>query len=82
LPRRSRNAHKGDFGRVLVIAGGLGMAGAARLTGEACLRTGAGLVTVATAAGNVCAIIAVAPSSSALARLRPRISPRRSRPRP
>lgn len=61
LPRRSRGAHKGDFGRVLVIAGGLGMAGAARLTGEACLRSGAGLVTVATAAENVTAIVAGRP---------------------
>ena len=32
LPRRSRVAHKGDFGRLLVIAGGRGMAGAARST--------------------------------------------------
>ncbi len=61
LPRRSRSAHKGDFGRVLVIAGGPGMAGAARLTGEACLRSGAGLVTVATAPENVTAIVAGRP---------------------
>jgi ADP-dependent NAD(P)H-hydrate dehydratase / NAD(P)H-hydrate epimerase len=61
LPRRSRSAHKGDFGRVLVIAGGPGMAGAARLTGEACLRSGAGLVSVATAPANVTAIIAGRP---------------------
>ncbi len=57
LPRRSRVAHKGDFGRVLIIAGGPGMAGAARLAGEACLRSGAGLVTVATAPENVAAIV-------------------------
>lgn len=48
LCRRQRNAHKGDFGHVLVVGGGLGMPGAARLCGEAALRTGAGLVTVAT----------------------------------
>lgn len=57
LPRRSRAAHKGDFGRVLIIAGSRGMGGAARLAGEAALRSGAGLVTVATAPENVSAIL-------------------------
>lgn len=57
LPRRSRTAHKGDFGRVLIIAGARGMAGAARLAGEAALRSGAGLVTVATAPENVAPIV-------------------------
>ncbi|MBM5811429.1 MAG: NAD(P)H-hydrate epimerase, partial [Gammaproteobacteria bacterium] len=47
LPRRRATAHKGDHGRVLIV-GGLVMAGAARLAGEAALRAGAGLVTVAT----------------------------------
>jgi hydroxyethylthiazole kinase-like uncharacterized protein yjeF len=56
LPRRRRTAHKGDFGRVLLIGGGVGMPGAARLAGEACLRVGAGLVTVACAPENVPAI--------------------------
>jgi len=46
LPARRRTAHKGDFGRVLVIAGSVGMTGAACLCAEAALRVGAGLVTV------------------------------------
>ena len=48
LPPRKRNAHKGDFGHVLIVGGGPGMSGAVRLCGEAALRTGAGLVSVAT----------------------------------
>jgi NAD(P)H-hydrate epimerase len=47
LPPRARTAHKGDNGHVLVVGGAEGMAGAARLAGEAALRAGAGLVTVA-----------------------------------
>ena len=50
LPRRSRSAHKGHFGHVLVIGGESGMAGAARLAAEAAARCGAGLVSVATRA--------------------------------
>ena len=53
LPRRPRTANKGDFGRVLIVGSGSGMPGAARLAGEACLRVGAGLVTVAVAPENV-----------------------------
>jgi ADP-dependent NAD(P)H-hydrate dehydratase / NAD(P)H-hydrate epimerase len=48
LPPRSRIAHKGDCGHVLVVGGAPGMSGAARLAGEAALRVGAGLVTIAT----------------------------------
>lgn len=62
LPPRSPDSHKGDFGRVLVIAGSRGMSGAAVLCGSAALRGGAGLVRVAVprgiqsivAAGNPC----------------------------
>ena len=61
LPRRRRTAHKGQQGHVLIIAGGIGMAGAARLSGEAALRVGAGLVTVATRPENVAAIVAQRP---------------------
>lgn len=47
LPKRSPWAHKGDCGRVLVIAGSVGMTGAATLTSMAALRAGAGLVYLA-----------------------------------
>ena len=60
LPARRRTAHKGDHGRVLIV-GGFAMAGAARLAGEAALRTGAGLVTVATSEGSVDPIVADRP---------------------
>jgi NAD(P)H-hydrate epimerase len=60
LPALRRSAHKGDRGRVLVV-GGFVMAGAARLAGEAALRTGAGLVTVATGADDIAPIVAARP---------------------
>ena len=47
LPARARDVHKGTCGRILVLAGGLGMTGAAALAAEAALRVGAGLVTLA-----------------------------------
>ena len=47
LPRRAMDAHKGNFGRVLTVAGSEGMAGAACLCAQAALRSGAGLVTAA-----------------------------------
>lgn len=61
LPRRRRTTHKGQQGHVLLIGGGEGMAGAARLAGEAALRVGSGLVTVATCAENTAAITAARP---------------------
>jgi len=50
LPQRAADGHKGTYGSVLVIAGSRGMAGAAALSGIAALRSGAGLVRVATSA--------------------------------
>ena len=48
LPRRCRDAHKGDYGHVLVIGGDYGMGGAVRMAAEGALRVGAGLASVAT----------------------------------
>ncbi len=48
LPRRKRDAHKGMFGHLLCIGGSLGMSGAITMTAKAALRSGAGLVTIAT----------------------------------
>ncbi|MBL8900024.1 MAG: NAD(P)H-hydrate dehydratase [Planctomycetes bacterium] len=50
LPERPRAAHKGDFGRVLIVAGSSSMPGAAALCALAALRSGAGLVTLAAGA--------------------------------
>jgi len=48
LAPRRWNAHKGDFGHLLLVGGGRGMPGAIRLGGDAALRTGAGRVSIAT----------------------------------
>lgn len=61
LPRRRRSAHKGSCGRLLLVGGGPGMAGAIRLAAEAALRVGAGLVYVATHPDNVAAVLAGRP---------------------
>jgi NAD(P)H-hydrate epimerase len=50
IPARPRSAHKGTFGRVVVVAGSINYPGAALLSGEAAYRVGAGLVTLATPA--------------------------------
>src|SRR5207245_8670259 len=59
LPVRVPDTNKGTYGKVLVIGGSRGKTGAAAMAGQAALRAGAGLVTVATPR-SVLPIIAVA----------------------
>jgi NAD(P)H-hydrate epimerase len=58
---RAADAHKGDFGRVTIVAGSRGKTGAAQLSASAALRSGAGLVTVATPASCLPIVAAMAP---------------------
>ncbi len=52
LPPRKPSTHKGDCGHALIIGGANGMQGAAQMTAEACARSGAGLITLATETAN------------------------------
>jgi len=61
VPARAADSHKGDFGRVLIIAGSLGRSGAAHLAALGALRSGAGLVTVATPRSCLPIVAAMAP---------------------
>jgi NAD(P)H-hydrate epimerase len=46
LPERKRYSHKGDYGHVLIVAGSKGKTGAAFMAAKACLRSGAGMITI------------------------------------
>jgi ADP-dependent NAD(P)H-hydrate dehydratase / NAD(P)H-hydrate epimerase len=61
VPARVSDSHKGDFGRVLVIAGSLGKTGAAYLAATGAQRAGAGLVTIATPRSCLPIVAAMAP---------------------
>jgi len=61
LPPRRMDAHKGDCGHVLVVGGELGTGGAAILAAEAALRSGAGLVSLATRPEHVSAALSRVP---------------------
>ncbi|MGH8127606.1 MAG: NAD(P)H-hydrate dehydratase [Gammaproteobacteria bacterium] len=61
LPHRERDAHKGRFGHVLVVGGETGTGGAVILAATAALRSGAGLVSVATRPAHVSALLAARP---------------------
>jgi NAD(P)H-hydrate epimerase len=72
LSPRAAEAHKGSFGKVLIVGGSVGMSGAVVLAGTAALRGGAGLVQLAVpepigpvvAAGQICCTTAWLPADS------------------
>ena len=58
IPKRRENAHKGDHGKLLVIAGDEGFGGAGIMSSESGLKTGAGLVRLLTRKSHVSASLA------------------------
>lgn len=62
LPARAANAHKGQFGHLLIIAGDRGFGGAGLMAAEAAVRSGAGLVSLATRPEHVQPALARCPS--------------------
>ncbi len=66
LPSRKPDAHKGNFGRVLIIGGSRGMIGAPALTANAALRSGAGLVTIACPESIYLAVATLCPCATTI----------------
>lgn len=66
LPARLPEAHKGDYGHALIVAGSRGMGGAAGLAGLGALRSGAGLVTVAVPGSQQRLVASVIPEAMTL----------------
>ena len=62
LKSRLHNSHKNDYGHVVVVGGDLGMGGAAILAAEAALRSGAGVVSLATRPQHLSAALARCPA--------------------
>ncbi|MGK7244704.1 bifunctional ADP-dependent NAD(P)H-hydrate dehydratase/NAD(P)H-hydrate epimerase [Buttiauxella agrestis] len=61
LTPRKPTSHKGDNGQLVIIGGDHGTAGAIRMTGEAALRAGAGLVRVLTRSENIAPLLTARP---------------------
>ncbi|CAI8720311.1 NAD(P)H-hydrate dehydratase [Pseudomonas sp. fls2-241-R2A-110] len=61
LPSRAPTSHKGKFGHVLLIGGDRGLGGAILLSSQSALRSGAGMVSVATRSEHVPAALARLP---------------------
>lgn len=62
LPSRDSHGHKGSYGKGLIVGGSPGMVGSVAMSGIACLRGGAGLVTVGTAGSLLDAVSRFEPS--------------------
>ena len=67
LKPRKVDAHKGDFGKVCIVAGSFGMSGAAALAGRSALRAGAGLVRVAVPKSVLPIVASIEPSFTTIA---------------
>ncbi len=67
LRPRAVDAHKGDFGKVCIIASSTGMSGAAALAGRSALWAGAGLVRVATPKSVLPIVASIEPSFTTIA---------------
>src|SRR3954469_11846067 len=65
LPSRQADSHKGDYGKVLVIAGSENMIGAPALVANAALRTGSGLVRIAAPKEIIPYVLPLAPCATA-----------------
>ncbi|HUS91009.1 MAG TPA: NAD(P)H-hydrate dehydratase [Phycisphaerae bacterium] len=66
LPARAKDAHKGSFGRVLVVGGSRGMVGAVALAANGALRGGAGLVTFAAPEAIQLTVAALCPCATSV----------------
>jgi NAD(P)H-hydrate epimerase len=67
LKPRAVDGHKGDFGKVCIIAGSTGMSGAAAIAGRSALRAGSGLVRVATPKSVLPIVASIEPSFTTIA---------------
>ncbi len=62
LPTRAADSHKGTFGHAFLVGGATGMTGAIAIAGMACLRAGAGLVTLGVPACNQSLVASLDPN--------------------
>ena len=66
LPKRPADSHKGTFGRAMIVAGSINYTGAAILSAQGALRTGAGLVTLAIPSNLHSAVVSAIPEATYL----------------